>query len=121
MTAQIGTLVYTAPEVWPSAAAEDNQQVSKLEYNKPVDIYALALILHELFGGGGSFYPAPKGCHPNQHQIIVIMAKSHRKPPRLNLDALPSAMRDVVSRGVDSDPSKRPSLEEFDAAINRVT
>jgi serine/threonine protein kinase len=119
MTAGIGTLVYTAPEVWPSATAAD-VQVSKLEYNKPVDIYALALILHELFGGGRSFYPAPKGCHPNQQQIMLITAKSKRDPPRLNLEQLPSALRDVVSQGVDSDPTKRPSLEDFDAAINRV-
>jgi serine/threonine protein kinase len=118
--------VYTAPEVLTAAAAEDAaaedaQHVSKLEYNKPVDIYALALILHELFGGGRSFYPAPKGCHPNHHQIMLFRAKSKRVRPQLNLDALPSALWDVVSQGVGSDPSKRPSLEEFDAAINTVS
>jgi serine/threonine protein kinase len=112
--------VYTAPEVWPSAAAADFEE-SKLEYNKPVDIYALALIIHELFGGGRSFFPAPKSCHPKQRHIMLINAKSQRVPPRLNLEPLPSALREVVSQGVDSTPSRRPGLNEFEAAINKVT
>jgi hypothetical protein len=90
-------------------------------YNKPVDIYALALILHELFGGGASFLPLPDGCHPRYHAAYVIVAKCLRTPPCLRLlDLLPLALRDVVKAGVDADPRKRPCLEEFIAAIKSV-
>ncbi len=120
MTACMGTLEYTAPEVWPSAAAEDAHEVLKLEYNKPVDIYALTLILHELFGGGKSFFSVPENCRPNERFILLANLKSRRVPPRLNLDRLPATLKDLVSRGVDSDPSKRPSVDEFDAVIKKV-
>jgi serine/threonine protein kinase len=117
MTACIGTLVYTAPEVWP-AAGDDNTS-EPVKYDQEADIYALALILHELFGGGASFFPPPKNCHHNQQQILLIQAKSQRKPPLLRLDLIPSVLNDVVKRGVDADPSRRPSLEEFAAAIKK--
>jgi serine/threonine protein kinase len=117
MTAGVGTLLYLAPEV---LEAEDDPNSRKTAYNKAADIYGLAMILHELFGGGTSFFPTPEGCDPRAKFMRIYRAKSEREMPQLKLELLPSAMTDVVRRGVDTDPSKRPSLEEFVAAIKEA-
>ena len=45
-TAGVGTLVYTAPKVYPNID-ENNVSRRRLRYNKTVDIYSLSLGLHE--------------------------------------------------------------------------
>jgi serine/threonine protein kinase len=116
MSVFVGNLFYMAPEV---LKAEDPYS-SKTPYTKAADIYGLAMILHELFGGGRSFFPAlEKYKGGNQYYIMMIQTKPEVEP-QLKLELLPSAMTDVVQRGVNRDPSKRPSLEEFVLAIKRA-
>jgi hypothetical protein len=119
MTAGLGTLVYAAPEVWP-ADGTSTESHDCLVYNKQGDIYALALILHQLFGGGASFFPVPEGCHARYQAAYVIVTKRQLTPPCLQLLDQPLALKDVVEAGVDAVPSNRPCLEEFIAAIKSV-
>jgi serine/threonine protein kinase len=119
MTAGVGTIIYTAPEVFKPISAKTNS--SKTSYNRAADIYGLALILHELFGGGASFFPAPEGCDHRQHQWMIYNAKLERKAPQLQLKKLPVGIRNVIQAGVDANPTRRPRLEAFVAAIKTAT
>ena len=113
-TAGIGTHVYMAPEVCP------RERESLLPYNKTSDIYALALIVHELFGGHGGvdFFPGPSD--PQRRMISIIQAKINRDSPELELHKLPPTIQEVVRKGVKDDAEQRPSLQEFKKAVTEA-
>lgn len=101
-----------APELFPKSMAKEDAE--NIKYKKTVDVYSLALILHQLFGGGTDFFPT---CHNN---ITLSFAKSRGEPPMLKLGELPPRLRRVISNGVATDPKKRPTLDEFFGAVMRA-
>ena len=117
-TAGVGTLVYTAPEVY-HRIEEPNNCGNKCPYDNTVDIYSLSLVLHEIFGGHGGyeFFPCP-GIDHRVWDFSVHQAKLSGKPPRLQeLPIRPKTLQNAIGRGVDADPQKRPTLKEFSEAI----
>ena len=107
-TGRISTHVYMAPEVIRGRSTADG--LENIEYRKTGDIYSLALILHELFGGGSNFYPKER--HPQ-----LIISKYSDEAPQLKLESLPASLRIKIRDGVSHDPQKRPRLGEFSEAI----
>jgi serine/threonine protein kinase len=113
-TAGVGTLIYAAPELFPTDYTSE-EAVERVRYQLTADVYSLTLILHELFGGGATFFSG------HCATIITLMtAKSRRVEPKLKLDSLPQCLQTIIRRGVDADPRKRPSLEEFREAIGQT-
>ncbi|KXN86652.1 Receptor-interacting serine/threonine-protein kinase 1 [Leucoagaricus sp. SymC.cos] len=78
------------------------------------DIYALAMVFHEAFGGKMPFYEAATPA------AIILRAIAGRRPtPPVNdsiaytLLGLSQEIWDVMDKGWSSDPGARPPLQEF--------
>ena len=108
-----------APEIFPAISAQ-NTFSAGVQYTYTSDIYSISLIIHELFGGGKNFFQSTEGIPHNVKQVQIYLAKCQRVSPELNLKLLHTDLRDIIRRGVDSDPKQRPSLQEFLAAISRL-
>lgn len=107
---RVGTLVYMAPEQFPKSLSKADLQ--KVQYKKTADIYSLALVLHQLFGAGANFYP------DYMDTVMLSFAKSKGEVPQLNEARVPPRLRDVVRKGVATNPKTRPTLEEFCGAVS---
>ena len=118
-TAHVSTLLYMAPERVPKMSTQ-NIISAGVQYTLTSDIYSLSLILHELFGGGKRFFPFTEDHPLAVKQVQIYIAKSRRDAPALSLELLHTGLRDLISRGVDSDPMLRPLLQDFSAAISRL-
>lgn len=94
-TESIGTVHYMAPEV------------ANGRYGKEIDIYALGIILYEVFTGHVPFEGESVG--------EVLMKHLTAEP---SLAELPPAYRDVIARALAKDPAKRfGSIGEFMNAL----
>lgn len=93
-----GTADYLAPERCTAGAVATVAS----------DLYAVAVIAHELLAGAPPFWGADE---------IVIEAHRSRRPGALVRRGLPSALDERVRRALAKDPQRRPaSAEEFAAA-----
>ena len=96
-----GTPAYMAPEQWrgdPSAKS---------------DVYALACMLYELLVGDQPF-------HGTLPQLMV--AHHDRRPDRISAhrrDITP-ALDNLIARGLAKDPSLRPTMADFAAALAEI-
>ncbi|QDU82877.1 Serine/threonine-protein kinase PrkC [Polystyrenella longa] len=102
-TQSVGTVYYMAPEV------------AHGRYGHEVDIYAMGIILYELFTGRVPFEGESTG--------EILMKHLTDKP---DLTRLPEAFREVVARALDKDPQQRTSSvtqfwNEFQAALQGNT
>src|SRR4051812_49299571 len=94
-TESIGTVHYMAPEV------------ANGRYGKEIDIYALGIILYEVFTGHVPFEGESVG--------EVLMKHLTAEP---SLTELPPAYRDVIARALAKDPAKRfANISEFMNAL----
>ena len=82
----IGTCHYMAPEIGSG------------KYHKPIDIYAIGIILHEMLTGRVPF----DGETVNE----VLMKHLTARP---DVSALPEPYRSIVARALEKDPAKRQS------------
>ena len=82
----VGTCHYMAPEIRSG------------RYDKPVDTYALGVILYEMITGRPPF--------EGQTAAEILMRHQFDKP---NFDVIPPRYRKILIRALDKDPSKRPS------------
>lgn len=84
-SASVGTCHYMAPEI------------STGKYQKPIDIYAIGIILFEMLTGRVPF----DGETP--HEVLMKHLTS-----RPDLSPLPEPYREIVSRALAKDPARRP-------------
>jgi serine/threonine protein kinase len=84
-SASVGTCHYMAPEI------------STGKYQKPIDIYAIGVILFEMLTGRVPF----DGETP--HEVLMKHLTS-----RPDLSPLPEPYREIVSRALAKDPARRP-------------
>lgn len=97
-TRNVGTVHYMAPEVGNG------------KYGRSVDIYACAAILYEMLVGRPPF---------DGDSDAEVLIKHSTETPDLN--AVPTAFREVVARGLNKDPEKRyPSMTEFARALEAI-
>lgn len=82
----VGTCHYMAPEIRSG------------RYDKPVDTYALGVILYEMITGRPPF--------EGQTAAEILMRHQFDKP---NFDVIPPRYRTILIRTLDKDPSKRPA------------
>jgi hypothetical protein len=87
-----GTPAYMAPE-----------QLLGREVTARSDIYALGLVLYELFTGRRAFTAATLNELVEQHQSGQLT------PPRAHVSALDPAIERAILRCVDPDPARRPT------------
>jgi len=102
-SAMVGTPKYAAPELLQPG----------LKYGCTADIFSLAVILFEMFGG----QPAERGLGSNVMQIMMAIVQGKR--PALP-DKFPPCLRQLVERGWAQDPAERTSLAEFRAALQTI-
>lgn len=98
-TQSVGTVYYMAPEV------------ARGRYGREVDVYALGIMIYEMFTGDVPFDGESSG--------EILMKHLSEKP---NLEKLPAALRPVIGRALEKDPTKRiPTAaqlrDEFKAAV----
>jgi serine/threonine-protein kinase len=89
--AQVGTPQYMAPE-----------QVAGRELTERTDIYALGLVLYELFTGKRAFDAK------NVHDLAQLQSSTPASPSAL-VSGLNPLIERAILRCVDPDPAKRPS------------
>ena len=98
-TQSVGTVYYMAPEV------------ARGRYGREVDVYALGIMVYEMFTGDVPFDGESSG--------EILMKHLSEKP---NLEKLPPALRPVIARALEKDPTRRtPTVarlrDEFKAAV----
>jgi serine/threonine protein kinase len=81
----VGTCHYMAPEIRTG------------RYDKPVDIYAIGVILYEMITGHTPFH--------GQTAAEVLMRHQFDRP---DFSAIPQRYRSIVEKSLDKDPSRRP-------------
>jgi hypothetical protein len=95
----VGTCHYMAPEIRTG------------RYDKPVDIYAIGVILYEMITGKPPFH--------GQTAAEVLMRHQFDKP---EVATIPQKYRPIVERCLDKDPAKRPQdVKEILAAVEKST
>lgn len=93
----VGTCHYMAPEIRTG------------RYDKPVDIYAIGVILYEMITGQPPFH--------GQTAAEILMRHQFDRP---DLTPIPPRYRTIVERCLDKDPAKRPrDVREILAAVDR--
>ena len=74
------------------------------------DIYSLSIIIFELFSGIDPF--------PG-HIGQIFQAKMSNKHPDVPSD-FPVALKELIFKGWSKEPKKRPPIEEFKSALNKM-
>jgi predicted Ser/Thr protein kinase len=92
----LGTLPYMAPEQWRGESPVP-----------ATDVYALGVMLHEVFAGRPPFAGSPDK---------LRQAHLYEEPPSPGND-IPPVLGDVLRRMMAKDPAARPSLDEIREAI----
>ncbi|XP_024389368.1 serine/threonine-protein kinase 12 [Physcomitrium patens] len=92
MTGETGSYRYMAPEVFLHKA-----------YDKSVDVFSFAIIVHELFEGG------PHSKFQGAKDIAHFRAKEGKRPSFV-VNTYPSRMKDLLKQCWHQDPTKRPSF-----------
>ena len=105
MHTAVGTPLYMAPEVRNFCA-----------YGSSADIYSLAMMLFEMFSGQLSAQEASS--QALLKVMIDVIGKRITKVPE-NFK-VPVCLRDVIERGWDETPEKRPSLSEYRSAMKTL-
>lgn len=82
----VGTCHYMAPEIRSG------------RYDKPIDIYAIGVILYELITGQPPF----------QGETVAEILMRHQFD-RPDLNRIPAQYREILTRTLDKDPAKRPA------------
>ncbi len=100
-----GTPAYMAPE-----------QLAGREVSARSDLYALGLVLYELFTGRGTFQASSRA------ELIACHAKEIPAPPSTGLDGFDPAVERVILRCLEKDPGQRPeSIGEVLEALSGET
>ena len=82
----VGTCHYMAPEIRSG------------RYDKPIDVYAIGVILYELITGRPPF----------QGETVAEILMRHQFD-RPDLNRIPADYREILARTLDKDPAKRPA------------
>jgi hypothetical protein len=94
-----GITHYAAPEIFEGS----DSRKSTFERRSKIDIYSLGFIIYELFGN-------PKRTQDLRSAQLAFRARTNERP------ALPGGINvrlgNLISRCWDSDPDKRPTIEE---------
>ena len=93
-----GTFEYMAPEI-----------IKELPYGKPVDIWALGILLYEFYYGVSPFNSNKENEEQNQEIIENILQKRLIFPTRKKI---PYDMKDLINHMLNSDVSKRYTIEQ---------
>jgi serine/threonine protein kinase len=100
----VGTLQYMAPEILYSYLENDNCY----EYGKEVDIWAIGIIVYEMF-----FYEKPFGWEEyKSSKIDIKMFVRYRLLEKLSFPSkIPDDAKDFIKKCLIVDPQKRPTIE----------
>ena len=93
-----GTFEYMAPEI-----------INELPYGKPVDIWALGILLYEFYFGISPFTSSKQNEEQTQEIINNILMKKLNFPSRKNI---PYDMKDLIMNMLDMDVQKRYTIEQ---------
>ena len=102
-TQSVGTVYYMAPEV------------ARGRYGREVDVYALGIMIYEMYTGDVPFDGESSG--------EILMKHLSERP---NLEKLPAALRPVIARALEKDTAKRTATvarlrDEFKSAVRGRT
>ncbi len=101
----MGTPHYMAPELFSGMKGADHR----------ADIYAVGVMLYELFSGG------PPHDAASYEQLVVKIATTDPTPLRQKLPSLPEALQQVVEQALRRDPDQRfSSAKEMRTALERA-
>ena len=93
-----GTFEYMAPEI-----------INELPYGKPVDIWALGILLYEFYYGVSPFNSNKENEEQNKEIIENILQKRLYFPNRKNISY---DMKDLIIHMLNSDVSKRYTIDQ---------
>ena len=96
-----GTFEYMAPEI-----------INELPYGKPVDIWALGILLYEFYFGISPFTSSKQNEEQTQEIINNILMKKLNFPSRKNI---PYDMKDLIMNMLEMDVQKRYTIEQVAA------
>lgn len=96
-----GTFEYMAPEI-----------INELPYGKPVDIWALGILLYEFYFGISPFTSNKQNEEQTQEIINNILMKKLNFPSRKNI---PYDMKDLIMNMLEMDIQKRYTIEQVAA------
>ena len=92
-----GTFEYMAPEI-----------INEIPYGKPVDIWALGILLYELYFGVSPFNSNKENEEKTQEIINNIM----QKKLFFNRKSIPYDMKDLITHMLEFDVNKRYTIDE---------
>ena len=96
-----GTFEYMAPEI-----------INELPYGKPVDIWALGILLYEFYFGISPFTSSKQNEEQTQEIINNILMKKLNFPSR---KSIPYDMKDLIMNMLEMDIQKRYTIEQVTA------
>jgi serine/threonine protein kinase len=99
MTMGIGSPICMAPELW----SEDDS------YGNPVDVYAFAVLMYNLFESRMNFRPGEKPPRSPQ-QLMMRVAKGERM---VRPEKIPDSLWRLIEVCWHQDPTKRPTFAEI--------
>ncbi|XP_035843058.1 integrin-linked protein kinase 1-like [Helianthus annuus] len=102
MTGGTGSYRYMAPEVY-----------RRESYDKSVDVYSFALIVHEMFQGGPSNIEEPP------EHVADKRAYEHSRPP-LSSCLYPEPVKMLLKRCWHRNPDVRPKFEDIITELEYV-
>jgi WD40 repeat protein/serine/threonine protein kinase len=124
-----GTPLYMAPEQWRSLA----------EAGTAADVYAVGIMLYELFAGERPFDVAPtswrryfgrlpplvekvlRGEAPMPDLVLRLLHEQAEPLPMMELRAgVPAAIDALARRCLSKDPARRPSMKELRSALSQI-
>lgn len=106
MTQNIGTPVYSAPEVLTSSI-----------YTEKCDLYSYGVILCELFSGR-QVYSEPEFTQMKIGTLLYKICNSGLRPQIPVF--LPLIIKNTISECLDADPDLRPNFSEVVARFHRL-
>eukprot|EP00246_Nothoceros_aenigmaticus_P017115 TRINITY_DN8152_c0_g1_i2.p1 TRINITY_DN8152_c0_g1~~TRINITY_DN8152_c0_g1_i2.p1 ORF type:complete len:170 (-),score=30.80 TRINITY_DN8152_c0_g1_i2:236-745(-) len=108
MTGETGSYRYMAPEVFKHEV-----------YDKSVDVFSFAIVVHEMFEGYASYSSALP------QQLAKARALENLRPA-FTVSSYPDGMKELLTECWHQDPSKRPTfadiilrLESTEKSLNR--
>ncbi|VDM17259.1 unnamed protein product [Hydatigera taeniaeformis] len=112
------SLMKLEEKLWTSPELLRDEEAALLG-TKPADVYAFAIIMHEVFCQTKPY--GPRDIPVEEILKRVVEEGSHPFRPQLPTTGIPPAYKDILERAWSENPSLRPTFKELNREIEQIT